>query len=116
MLRTFRPRNLSLTLAVLALTAASVAVSADFEAAGPGSSLAPVGTADHLVEILQGNHNVLWSSLTGTVQSYRAEGWPVSVDGNDLGGALVIERPADDTAGVIDLGEKPKSLSFEIES
>jgi hypothetical protein len=38
----------------------------------------------------------------------------VTIDGNDLGGALVIERPVDTEAGVIDFVEKPKSLSFEI--
>jgi hypothetical protein len=32
-----------------------------------------------------------------------------------LGGAVMMERPADPTAGVIDFGEKPRSVSFEME-
>ena len=39
----------------------------------------------------------------------------MSIDGNDLGGALVIERSADGSAGVIEFGEKPKSIVFDIE-
>jgi hypothetical protein len=115
MLRISRPRNLSLTLAAIAVATVSLAVSADFRATDPGSNLTPVGAADQMVEILQGNQNVLWSSLAGPVLSYRVEGWPVSVGEDDLGGALVIERPVDGSAGVIDFGEKPKSLSFELD-
>jgi hypothetical protein len=36
-------------------------------------------------------------------------------DGNELGGAVMIERPVDGSAGVVDFGEKPRSLSFEID-
>jgi hypothetical protein len=50
------------------------------------------------------------------VSLYRAEGWPTSVGGSDLGGAVMIERPVDRTAGVIEFGEKPRSVSFELAS
>jgi len=115
MLLVSRPRKLMLLLVAAALTAATLATTAGFKAAGPDAFLSPVGNADQIVEILQGNRNILWSALEGSVISYRVEGWPVSIDGNDLGGALVIERPADRGAGIIEFGERPASLSFEIE-
>ncbi len=96
--------------------AASVGGTALFRSAGPGADLRPVDGADSLVQVLQGNRTVLWTALSGSVSLYRVEGWPVTVSGNDLGGAVVMERPADGTAGVIDFGEKPRSVSFEIES
>ncbi len=102
--------------AALLLMAASVGGTALFRSAGPGGDLRPVGGADSLVQVLQGNRTVLWTALSGSVSLYRVEGWPVTVGGNDLGGALVMERPSDGTAGVIDFGEKPRSVSFEIEN
>ncbi len=113
--RVLRTRNLSLPFAALALVAASLAAPAVFQAPTTGADLSPVGNADQMIEILQGNNNILWSSLSGSVISYRIEGWPVSINDNDLGGALVIERSEDGTAGVIGFGEKPKALSFEID-
>jgi hypothetical protein len=113
--RLLRPRNLSLSFAVLALAAASLATTAVFQAAGPGIDLSPIGNADQAIEILQGSQNILWSSLSGSVVSYRVEGWPVSIDHNDLAGGLVIERPENGSAGVIGFAEKPRSLSFEID-
>jgi hypothetical protein len=114
MLLALKSRNMALSLAALVMAAASFAATAVFVADRPGSNLAPVGGADLMIEILQGNQTILWSSVSGSVASYRVEGWPVTIDGNDLGGALVIERPVDTEAGVIDFVEKPKSLSFEI--
>lgn len=114
MFRLLRPRNLVLSLAALALTAAAMTTSAVFEAPAPGADLSPLGGADQLIEILQGNETVLWTSLSGPVDSYRVEGWPETIEGNDLGGGLVIER-TDAEAGVIDLGQKPRSLTFDIE-
>jgi hypothetical protein len=108
-----RIRNLTLAAAALLLAAASFAGTAMFQADRPGADLSPVGNAAEMVQILQGNRTVLWTSLSGAVTSYRVEGWASTVDGNELGGAVVIERPADGTAGVIELGEKPKSVSFE---
>lgn len=109
-----RIRNLTLAAAALLLAAASFAGTAMFQADRPGADLSPVGNAAEMVQILQGNRTVLWTSLSGAVTSYRVEGWASTVDGNELGGAVVIERPADGTAGVIELGEKPKSVSFEL--
>lgn len=101
--------------AAVLLTAASLGATAFFAADRPGSDLRPVSGAEDMVQILQGNRNILWTALSGSVGLYRVEGWPVSIDGNDLGGALVIERPADGSAGVIEFGEKPKSIVFDIE-
>jgi hypothetical protein len=114
MLHLPRIRNLTLAAAALLLVAASFAGTALFQADRPGADLAPVGAAAEMVQILQGNRTVLWTSLSGPVTWYRVEGWASTVDGNELGGALVIERPADGTAGVIEFGEKPKSVSFEL--
>jgi hypothetical protein len=109
-----RVRTLLLSAAALVLAAAaSFGVTAFYQADRPGDDLAPVGRAEDIVQILQGNRTVLWTSLTGSVTSYRIEGWARTISGNELGGALVIERPSDGAAGVIEFGEKPKSLDFE---
>jgi hypothetical protein len=68
-----------------------------------------------MAQVLQGNRTVLWTALSGSVSMYRVEGWPVTVGDNDLGGAVMMEQPADGTAGVIEFGEKPRSVSFELE-
>jgi hypothetical protein len=94
--------------------AASVGSPALFRSDAPGGDLEPVEGAQAIVQVLQGNRTVLWTALTGAVSMYRVEGWPRSIDGNDLGGALMMERPADGMAGVIMFGEKPKSVSFEM--
>ncbi len=107
-----RSRRLPLIIAAVAVVAASTTATAVFQAPGPGQELAPVGNAGSLIEILQGSRTVLWTSLTGPVGTIEVEGWPVSVDGNDLGGALVIEDSDDATAGVIDFGERPSSITF----
>jgi hypothetical protein len=98
----------------LALMAASFGATALFRSGAPGADLKPVGGSDSVVQILQGNRTVLWTALSGSVGMYRVEGWPTTVDGNDLGGAVMIERPADGSAGVIAFGEKPRSVSFEM--
>jgi hypothetical protein len=115
MIEVVRVRNLALIAAVLLLTAASLGSTALFSSEQPGADLRPVEGADEFVQILQGNRTVLWTALSGSVGLYRVEGWPVSANGNDLGGALVIERPVDGSVGVIDFGEKPKSIVFDIE-
>lgn len=115
MIEVLRVRNLSALAAVLLLTAASLGTTALFSAESPGSDLRPVDGAEEAVQILQGNRTVLWTALTGSVGMYRVEGWPVTVNGNDLGGALVIERPTDGSAGVIEFGEKPKSIVFDLD-
>ena len=115
MIEVLRVRNLATLAAVLLLTAASLGTTAIFSADRPGADLRPVDGADEVVQILQGNQSVLWTALSGSVGLYRVEGWPVSANGNDLGGALMIERPADGSAGVIDFGEKPRSIVFDVE-
>lgn len=115
MLLALKPRNLMLSLAALTMVAASFPATTVFVADWPGANLGPIGGADQMIEILQGNQTILWSSLSGSVASYRVEGWPETIDGNDLGGALVIERTGDTEAGVIDFGEKPRSLTFQID-
>ena len=86
-----------------------------FTASEPGSSLAPVGNADELVQILQGNRIILWTSLAGAVSSYTVQGWPSTDGDSELGGALMISKPDDALAGVINFGEKPMTLSFEVD-
>ena len=97
------------------LLAAAASSSATFLAESPGADLLPLGGAEDVINILQGNETILWTSLAGSVSSYSVSGWPSESGGNELGGALVIERPEDGFAGVIDFGEKPKTLSFELE-
>ena len=116
MLRLPRIRNLALAAAAMLLTAATVGATASFQAERPGADLGPVGQSGTIIEILQGDRTILWTALSGSVASYQVEGWPVTIDGNDLGGALVIERTGGATAGVIDTGEKPKSLRFDLTS
>jgi hypothetical protein len=99
---------------VLLLMAASIGGSALFRSDRPGADLQPVGGADSIVQVLQGNRTVLWTALSGSVSLYRVEGWPSTVGDSDLGGAVMMERPADGTAGVIEFGEKPRAVSFEM--
>jgi hypothetical protein len=96
-----------------ALILAGAATSAVFTADRPGADLSPLAGSGALVEILQGNRSVLWTSLSGPVLSYRVVGWPESIDGNELGGGLVIERVGQ-TSGLVDFGSKPKELVFRL--
>lgn len=108
---TIKARNFYVPLAALLLAAASALPLAWFESDRPGADLAPVGAAASLVEVFQGSRAIMWSSLSGSVAYYRLEGWPETIGGNDLGGALVMER-VEDTSGVIDAVEKPRRLGF----
>ena len=108
-------RNTSLALAVVA-TALALSAGALFQAPSPGADLAPTGGAEKVIRILQGNQNVLWTSLSGNVTSYVVQGWPSTSGSNELGGALMMERPSEGEAGVIQFGEKPMTLRFEIGS
>jgi hypothetical protein len=108
-------RQLTPLLAALLLMAASIGGTAVFRAASPGDDLRPVDGAASMVQVLQGNRTVLWTALSGSVSMFRVEGWPTTIGEHDLGGAVMMERPADPTAGVIDFGEKPRSVSFEME-
>lgn len=108
-------RMMALTVAALLTVAAGLSVSATFRAASPGANLEPVGDAGSIVEIIEGRTHLLWTSLAGTVTSHTTIGWP-STDGDvELGGALTMERPADGTTGVIQLGDEPMTVSFELD-
>jgi len=113
MQRALTLRNVSLALA--ALVVAASATGASFLATRPGADLAPTGGAEEIVDILQGGGTILWTSLAGSVGSIRVLGWPTRAGGDELGGALVIERPEDGFAGIIDFGEKPMSLDFQLD-
>lgn len=95
--------------------AAAFSATATFQSSAPGSGLEPVGGAESLISLLQGREHLVWSALTGTVSSYTVRGWPTTEGDVELGGALVIEQPADGLTGVIDFGERPMMLEFEIE-
>ncbi len=100
----------------LALVVAMASTSTvSFLAEHRGSNLSPRGGAEEVVDILQGGETILWSSLAGSVSSYSVTGWPSGAAASELGGALVIERPEDGLAGVIDFGEKPMALTFELD-
>jgi hypothetical protein len=105
----------SLWLAALLLTAASYAGVARFEAPHPGADLQPVEGAERVIQLLQGQQSLLWSTLEGTVTLYTVLGWPSAHDDAELGGALMIHRPSDGKAGVIDFGEKPQTVLFELD-
>lgn len=103
-----------LALAAFAVVAATATGTAFFEAGEPGQDLGPVGGADALVDLLQSNGALLWTSLTGQVTQITVQGWPVVNGDVELGGALVMERPEDPTAGTINLGEPPMTALFEV--
>ncbi|MGD2044027.1 MAG: hypothetical protein PVJ28_10290 [Acidimicrobiia bacterium] len=100
--------------AVLTLTAAGGAV-AVFAAGGPGEDLRATGSADALIDLTQVRDSIRWTSLAGNVAAVQTVGWPSSDGLHDLGGALTIEQPANPMAGTIDIGEKPMSVSFELD-
>ncbi|HLF61804.1 MAG TPA: hypothetical protein VI980_11575 [Acidimicrobiia bacterium] len=106
-------RTISLALAV-AIAAFAMSAAVLFQAPRPGADLAPLGGSENLVQILQGNQSVLWFSLSGRVTGYVVQGWPSTSGGDELGGALMMERPANGEAGVIGFGEKPMTLRFEV--
>jgi len=100
--------------AIMTLTAAGGAV-AVFTAEGPDERMTPIGGADLLIRLTQSNSSVLWTSLAGNVSMVETLGWPVTDGSNDLGGGLVIERPQNPTAGTVNLGEPPMSMTFDID-
>lgn len=114
MQRVINLRLFGLGLAALLTIGATFSVTATFSASEPGSGLEPVGGAAELVSLLQGQEHIVWTALTGSVTSYTVVGWPVSDGDVELGGAMVMERPADGSTGVIDFGERPMTLSFEL--
>lgn len=115
--RVTRPRCTQTSLTALAalLIAATVTSTAVFRAPAPGAPLLPVSGADDVVQILQGQQTILWTTLWGRVQSLVVQGWPTAADEAELGGGLYMERPEDGSAGVIAFGERPMSLHFQAE-
>ena len=96
------------------LTAAAFSTTALFSAPSPGSDLEPVGGAEMIIDLVQGQETILWSSLAGTVNSLKVVGWPSNDGTHELGGAMAIERPVDGQAGIIDFGEKPMAVEFDV--
>lgn len=109
----FTVRQLGIGLGAIVLATAGLTASARFAAPAPGTDLRPSDTAAMLVEIVQGQEAILWSSLSGPVTGFTVIGWPTRAGGTELGGALLIER-LDRMAGVIDIGEKPRSVEFTV--
>lgn len=105
-------RLVGLGLAALMMLSAAGGAVAVFTAGGPGESMSPVGEANLMVRLTQSNTAVLWTSLVGNVSTIETLGWASSDGEHDLGGALVIERPADPLAGTLDIDEAPKSMTF----
>lgn len=108
-------RTGSLWLSAILITAASYSGVALFQAPHPGADLQPVDGAETVIQLLQGQQSVLWSTLEGTVSLYTAIGWPSTHEDAELGGALMIRQPSDGEAGVLAFGEKPMTLQFELE-
>lgn len=85
-----------------------------FTAGGPGDDLAPNGGAEQFVNLIQSNESVLWTTVGAGISMIRTVGWSSSDGVHELGGALVLERPANPDAGAINIGEKPASVEFTI--
>jgi len=83
-------------------------------AGGPGDDLAPIGGAEQFVMLTQSQESVLWTSAGAAISMIRTLGWPSSDGVHELGGALVLERPTNQLAGTINIGEKPASIEFTI--
>ncbi len=108
-------RHLGLGLAALLITAAAYpATAAVFSANAPGEDLVPIDGAEFIIDLVQGQQHLLWSTISGSVATIEVIGWPTSDGTHDLGGALVIEQPDDGLAGVIDFGEKPMEARFNL--
>jgi hypothetical protein len=86
-----------------------------FAAGGPGDDVSPTAGAERLIDLTQSQESILWTALGPGVSMIKALGWPSSDGVNELGGALVIERPSDPLAGVINIGEKPASVEFTLD-
>lgn len=95
------------------LLAGALATSVSFTAQAPGQPLVPVGAAADVIRLVQGEQSILWTTLSGSVESYRVQGWPSSDGDVELGGAVMLEKVSGD-AGIISLGERPMSLEFEM--
>ncbi len=107
-------RHMGIGLAALLVTAALFATSVGFAAPRPGADLVPLDGAETVIDLIQGNQALLWSSLSGPVSAHVTLGWPKSDGTHELGGALIMELPADARTGVIVFGEKPMTVEFSV--
>lgn len=96
------------------VAAGALGAGALYEAPAPGADLEPQGGAAAEVLIDQDGTSLVWATTGGQVAYHEVKGWPSSVDEHDLGGALVIEKPADPAGGEISFGEKPASVLFHL--
>lgn len=96
---------------MLTLIAAGGAV-ASFAAGGPGENLSPLRGAEDLIDLVQSQNSILWTSIGGEVAIVKTTTWGSSDGVHDLGGALFLEQPSDPLAGTINVGEKPASVDF----
>lgn len=109
-----KSRVIGLGVAAALTIAATFSATATFESSAPGLGLEPVGGAERLISLIQGQQHLAWSALAGSVTSLRVAGWPSSSGDVELGGGVMIERPSDGEAGIIAFGEKPMSLEFQL--
>lgn len=105
--------GISPRLLLAALMAGALATTVGFGARAPGQPLAPLDGAAQVIRLVQGEQSILWTTLSGTVETYRVQGWPTSAGDVQLGGAVMLEKVSAD-AGIISFGERPMSLEFEL--
>lgn len=113
MQRVITNRLAGLGLAAMMTLVAAGGAAAIFVAGGPGEDVQPMDGAEGLVSLVQTHDSILWTSLVGNVSTVKTLGWPISDGVHDLGGALVIEKPQNPTAGTVNIGEKPMSVEFD---
>ncbi len=100
--------------ALLVLAAASL-TSARFAADRPGGDLNPIENAAEFISLVQGTEQISWVSLAGPVTQVTVWGWPVSDGEVELGGGMSLTRlDGGTTSGLIDTGEMPRAVSFEL--
>ena len=109
-------RHVGPGLAAAILIAAISTTLAPFAASTPGSDLSPRAGADKVIDLIQGQETVLWSALTGNVINIETVGWPSTDGTHELGGAVMMERPENGSVGIVDSGEKPMTMTFEVDS
>jgi len=87
-----------------------------YAAGGPGEKLSPLSGAEQAIALQQVGESIHWASLAGNVTTTLTLTWPTGDGTHELGGALVLERPAASVSGQIDVGEMPMSVEFELGS
>lgn len=105
---------LNVSLFALAMAATMISQSAVFEAPAPRSDLRPVAGAENLIDLSQQEGAIIWSSLAGEVAFHSVTGWPSTWGDAELGGGMIMQRPADGMAGVITFPVKPRLVEFAL--